>query len=225
MGRNRAKIPYVVLVSDFPLHGAENVVVFFLEHIGINAVECLSRFIILLVLRHLVDEEQRQNLDALMEKLTLPLQVRKNRFADLNAAELVFTDLADHISGKDFDAVQELHRVVASVDSLDHKADLVLIQTAGIIIEVVTNTDCRIFLADAGRALVIKLNGCCGVCFGKVDAFQINKAIGRRTAGLRDALDGDLLDQPFVVRLHCIKAVHHVIDAVRLMCCGISQRQ
>ena len=33
-----------------------------------------------------------------------------------NAAKLVFADLADHITGKDFDAVQELHRVVAAGD-------------------------------------------------------------------------------------------------------------
>ena len=58
MGRNRVQIPYVVLVSDFPLHGAENVVVFFLEHIRIDAVERMSSLVVLLVLRHLVDEKQ-----------------------------------------------------------------------------------------------------------------------------------------------------------------------
>ena len=36
MGGNCVQIPYVVLVSDFLLHGAENVVVFFLEHIRID---------------------------------------------------------------------------------------------------------------------------------------------------------------------------------------------
>ena len=69
-----------------------------------------------------------------MEKLTLPLQVRKNRFADLNTSELVFADLTDHISGKDFDTVQELYGVVASVDSLDNKSDLVLVQIAGVVV-------------------------------------------------------------------------------------------
>ena len=105
MGGNCVQIADIVLIADLPLHGAENVVVLFLEHIRIDAVERMPNLIILLVLRNFVDEEQGQDFDALMEKLTLPLQVRKNRFADLNAAKLVFTDLADHVTGKDFDTI------------------------------------------------------------------------------------------------------------------------
>ena len=217
MGRNRVQIPYVVFISNFPLHGAENVVVLFLEHIRINAVERMSSLVVLLVLCNFVDEEQRQDLDALMEKLTLPLQVRKNRLTDLNAAKLVFADLTDHISGKDFDAIQELHRVIASVDRFHHKADFVLIQITGIVVKIITDSDRRCFLADAGRALVIKLNSCRRVSFGKIDAFQIDKSFGCRAAGLRDAFNGNLLDQPLVVRFHRIKAIDHVINAVRLM--------
>ena len=105
VGRNRIQIPDVVLVADLPLHGVENVVVLFLEHIGVDAVERMPNLIILLVLRNLVDKEQGQDFDALMEKLPFPLQVRKNRLTDLNAAKLVFTDLADHVTGKDFDTI------------------------------------------------------------------------------------------------------------------------
>ena len=220
MGRNRVQIPYVVFISNFPLHGTEDVVVLFLKHIGIDAVKRMSSLVVLLVFCNLVDEEQRQNFDALMEKLTLPLQVRKNRFADLNASELVFADLTDHISGKDFDTVQELYGVVASVDRLDHKAFLILVELArlaGVVIEVVANTDRGGFLAKSLCSNVVKLNGRCRVSFGKVDAFQIDEALGCRAAGLCDALDGNFLDQLFVVRLHCIEAINHVINAVRLM--------
>ena len=58
MGGNCVQIPYVVLVPNFPLHGAENVVVLFLEHICIDAVERMPSLVVLLVLRNLVDEEQ-----------------------------------------------------------------------------------------------------------------------------------------------------------------------
>ena len=163
-----------------------------------------------------------------MEKLTLPLQVRQNRFADLNASELVFADLTDHISGKDFDTVQELYGVVASVDRLDHKAFLILVELArlaGVVIEVVANTDRGGFLAKSLCSNVVKLNGCCRVSFGKVDAFQIDEALGCRAAGLCDALDGNFLDQPLVVRLHCIKAINHIIDAVRLVSRGVAECQ
>ena len=58
MGGNCVQIPYVVLVADLPLHGAENVVVLFLKHICIDAVERMPSLVVLLVLRNLVDEEQ-----------------------------------------------------------------------------------------------------------------------------------------------------------------------
>ena len=57
VGRNRIQIPYVVLVSDFPLHGAENIVVLFFKHIRIDAIERMPSLIILLVLCNFVDEE------------------------------------------------------------------------------------------------------------------------------------------------------------------------
>ena len=146
--------------------------------------------------------------------------MRKNRLTDLNTAKLVFADLADHITGKDFDAVQELYGVIASVNGFDHKAFLVLVEfarLAGVVIEVVADTDRGGFLAKSLCSNVVKLNGCCRVCFGKIDAFQIDEALGRCAAGLRDALEGDFHDQQRVVRFHRIKAKDHVINAVRLM--------
>ena len=73
MGRNRIQIPNIILVSDFSLHGTENIAVLFLKYIGINTIGRMSRLVVLLVLCNLVNEKQRQNFDALMEKLALPL--------------------------------------------------------------------------------------------------------------------------------------------------------
>ena len=229
MGGNNLQITNVIIVTGSQLHRAYDVVVLFLKHIGVDAVERMPVLVILFVFFNPVDEEQRQNFDALMEKLTLPLQVRQNRFADLNASELVFADLTDHISGKDFDTVQELYGVVASVDRLDHKAFLILVELArlaGVVIEVVANTDRGGFLAKSLCSNVVKLNGSSRVLLLRdVDAFQIDESLGCRAAGLCDALDGNFLDQPLVVRFHCIKAVHHVIDAVRLVSRGVAERQ
>lgn len=152
--------------------------------------------------------------------------MRKNRFAYLNASELVFADLTDHISGKDFDAIQELHGVIPSVNGFYHKADLVLVKIAGIVIEIVADAHRCVLLANALRTLAVKLNGSSRVFLLRyVDAFQIDITLGCRAAGLCDALDGDFLDQPLVVRLHCIKAINHVIDAVRLVSRGVAERQ
>ena len=57
VGRNRVQIADVVLIADLPLHGAENVVVLFLEQIRIDAIERMPSLIILLVLCNFVDEE------------------------------------------------------------------------------------------------------------------------------------------------------------------------
>ena len=225
MGGNCVQIPYVVLVSDFPLHGAENIVVFFLKHIGVDAIEGLARLVILLVLGHLVNEEQRQDFDSLMEKLALPFQMGKNRFPNLNAAKLVIADLADHISCINLDTVQELHGVVPPVNVPNHKTIFIFVKVIGVIVEIISFGYCRRFLANTVGTFVVKLNGCCRVSFGKIDAFQVNKAIGCRAAGLGNALDGNFLDQPLIVRLHRVKAVHHVIDAVRLVGCGIAECQ
>ena len=91
--------------------------------------------------------------------------------------------------------------------------------------KIITDSDRRCLLADAGCALVIKLDGRRWGSFGKIDAFQIDKSLGCRAAGLGDALDGDFLDQPLIVRFHRVKAIDHVINAVRLMSGGVAQRQ
>ena len=57
MGGNFIQIPHIVVIAKFKLHRSEDIVVFFLKHIGINAVERTSRLIILLILRDLVDKE------------------------------------------------------------------------------------------------------------------------------------------------------------------------
>ena len=66
--------------------------------------------IVLLVLRHFVDEEQGQHFNPLAKQLTFPLDVRENGFPYLNAAQLLLADRADHIPGKQLLAVREFHR-------------------------------------------------------------------------------------------------------------------
>lgn len=166
MGGNFTQIPHIVVIAKFKLHRAEDIVVFFLKHIGINTVERTPRLIILLILRDLVDKEQGQHLDPLVEKLPFPLNMGEDGFADLNTPELVFTDLADDIARVDFHAVQKRHGIIPSVDCLDDIAVLVLIQIAGVIVQVVADPDRCGFLADAGYALEVKLNGCRRVCLG-----------------------------------------------------------
>ena len=121
------KILNVIFIAKFALHIAHNIVILFFKHLGINAVVRISCLIVLLVLCYLVDKKQAQYFDTLMEKLALPLDMRENCLADLNATELLFADFSDDIPCKNFDAVQELYRVIPAVDKLDNKSVFILI--------------------------------------------------------------------------------------------------
>ena len=160
-----------------------------------------------------------------MEELTLALDMGKDGLADLNAAQLLFADLADDVTRIDFNAVQKFYRVVPPVDKLNYKAVPILIQIAGVVVKIEPDADPHRLFADPRCTLVIKLQRCRRVCFGKIDALQIDIAFGRRTARFGDAFDGDLLHQPLVISLHRVQPINHIVDAVRLMRSGVTQRQ
>ena len=59
----------------------------------------LVGLVVVAVLGDLVDEEQRQHLDALGEERLLLLEVRLDRLADLDAADGRFVDVAGRLAG------------------------------------------------------------------------------------------------------------------------------
>ena len=113
--------------------------------------------------------------------------------------------------------------VIPSVDELDHKTVFVFLHTVGIIIEVEANPHLHSLFTNASSTLKVKLNGSSRIRFRQVDAFKVHIAVSRRAAGLRDTLDGNLLDQTLVVCFHCVQPVNHVVNAVRLVGGGVAQ--
>lgn len=182
-----------------------------------------AHLVILFVLGNLIDEEQAQHLDALVEKRTLPLDVGENRLSNLDAAELVFADLANDIPGENLHPVKKLHGVVPPIDELDHKAVFVLVQIAGVVVQVKANTHFHRLFAYTLCALEIKLQGGCGVGFGKIDSFQIDITLCGHAAGFSNAFHGNLFHQPLVVGLHGVQPIDHIVDAVRLVGGGVTQ--
>lgn len=76
VSRNCIKIADIVIaLAKFKLIILNYSLVFFLKHIRIDTVHRLSRFIILLVFCNFINEEKRQHLDSLMEKLSLTLDM------------------------------------------------------------------------------------------------------------------------------------------------------
>ena len=223
---NRVQIGAVLpIVKERALQGLHHILIFLLKHIRKDAVIGLPRGVILLVVRHFVDKEQAQHLDALVEELALPLDMTQDCLTDLQTAQLLLTDLANHIPCKDLLPVQEFHGIVASVDGLDHIADLVLIQSVGVVEKIEAYADSLGHLPQSRCALVVKLDRGRGIRLREVDALQIDIALCSRAPALRDALDGDLLNQTLVIGLHSVQPIDHVIDAVRSVGGGIAQGQ
>ena len=176
-GGNRRQVPQVFFIPDGKLHIVEYVLILFLKYLRINAIKWLASRIILLVLCHLINEEEGQHLDPLVEQLALPFKVGKDGLPDLKAAQLFLTDPPHDLTGKQLQPVQKLNMIVPSVDELHHKAVPVLLQSAGMVIEIVTNPYCSGYLTDTLCALTVKLDGGGGISFGKIDTFQIDIAL------------------------------------------------
>ena len=135
----------------------------------------------------------------------------QNRLPDLNAAQLVLVDLADHIAHIEFEAVQKLHRLIAAINALDDIIVAVFFQFVGVGVQVIPFAHNAGAGAHAGGAADIKLQAGFRCAVGEVEPFEIHIPFGRGRAGGADALDCDLFDQVPVVCLDRIQPVDHVV--------------
>ena len=143
-----AEIPRVYLfyrhiVQIFHIRRVKNIAVFvhhravlLLEDLPVLPKHGISVCIVLTVLRHLVDEEQRERLDPACEKPLLLLKMRDNRLTDLHPPEIRLRYVALHISRMERCTVQEKHRPRSGIDVLYHIA-LVLRHSAREMAEIV----------------------------------------------------------------------------------------
>ena len=134
LSRNGLQILHVVILTDANLQTSNDIIILFHKHLSINTVSRLSGFIINTIFCHFVNEKQGENLDTLIEQLPFSLYMGQNRLPDLNTAQLILADLANHIPGIDLDAIQKFHRIIASVDMGHHKTLFILLHIAGIIV-------------------------------------------------------------------------------------------
>ena len=221
--RNCLQVADVIILAQRKLHLADNILVLLLKHLCINTVVRLACGIVALVLVHFIYKEQAQHFNALVEQLTFPLKMRKDRFPNLDAAQLVLVHLADHISGKQSDTIQKFNVIITAINLFHHIAILIFVQIAGVVIEVEFQPNGARYFAQAGFSLAVELDCCRRVCLGKIDAFQIDESIRSGTAGFRNAFDHDFLDQTLIIGFHCIQPVDHVVDAVRAVGSRVAQ--
>ena len=165
--RDRLQIPEILVITNGKLHGAYDILVFLLKYGGVFAVDRLACGIIFAIVCHFVNEEQREDFDTLVKQLSLPLDMGEDGFPYLNTPQLVLVHGSNDIPGKNPDTVEELHQVISSIDLLDHKAVSVLLQSAGVVVKVVSNfDDAALFLRSAAGHLYLELQGGSGITFG-----------------------------------------------------------
>ena len=110
------EVSHICLVPDLALHHLDNAPILLLKHIRIDAVEGFARLVVLLILCHLVDEEQGQHLDTLVEQLALTLNMRQDCLPYLYTSQLFLADLAHDLARREFETVEKFNGIVAPVD-------------------------------------------------------------------------------------------------------------
>ena len=220
---NPREISLILLVVYSQLKRVNEVAIFFLKHVSIDTVYGLSGGVVLFIVGNFIDEEQRKNLDAARKERSFPLEMGKNRLANLNPPQLLFADFAEDIARDDPLSVGERDGVVTPIDPRDDKAGSVLFQLIGLIIHIEPFSNRHRFLANARCTFVIKLQRRSRrFVLREIDALQVKIPLRRRAAGDGDSLDRDLLDQLFIVCFHRVEAIDHIIIAVFLVRCRIA---
>ena len=179
------------------------------EDAGVVAEGVLA--VIVAVLGHLVDEEQREHLDPLGEQLALLVDVGADHLPDLDAPLRVVGHVRGHLPGGDEVAVAQLHDVANRIDVGDDQIAVGLEPTR----DVVQPRSCvqPLGLAlDASCGLHFHLDPCPGFgALGDLDRVQVEVSGASGQAFDRDAPHGDLLDQLLVVGVKGVEAVDLVV--------------
>ena len=227
-GTELVQIAEIGLVADLPLQLAYNAVVLFFKHLSVLAVAaCIIVAVIAAVFGHLINEKQAQYLDALTVQFLLPLDMRADGLADLDAPlERHHLFAAADLPGVQLQTIEERNRVVPPVNAV--RKDLepvgVLVQPVGQIIKIIAAADFPYHGACTGLALYLKAQPCGGgFVLIEVDALQIYIAVGGGAALQRYTQRGDLLHQMLVVGVHGVQTIHHIV--LFLMGGGIAQRE
>ena len=174
---------------------------------------------------NLVDEKEGEHFDALIEQLTFTLNMRKDCFADLNAAQLIFADFANNIASIYLDAVHKFYGVIAAIDTFDDKVILIFFHLAGIWVEIEAFIHSLRNFTNTRRTFDVKLNRSGWCSLREVNPFKVHVALGSCRTGFRYTLNGDLFNQTLIICLHSIKAIDHIIDAIAFMGGRIAQGQ
>ena len=185
-------------------------VVFFFEYLRVLSSD-FTLFIVAPIFGDLIDKEQRQNLDALVEKHLFFFKVRLHRLTNLDAPQCRLVHVARGFACLQLDAVGETDRIGMGIDIHDDEA-LVLVQLIRNGEEVIVFTKLAHHALDAIVLLYLQLDSCDRrFAGGNLDGLQIEVGIGAAQALDGNAAHRNFLHQLLVVRVQRIEAVDFVV--------------
>ena len=151
----------------------QNIDVLLLKHLAILAQNLIAVSVILAILGDLVNKEQGQALDAHVVQLFFFFKMRQNRFTNLNAAHILFGNIAHHIAGLDNLTVGKGHSAAQRVN-FGNGIALVLLHFLRNIVEIIADAKNTGFTVDGLVVGNFQLDFCHRRLFaGKYDLLQI----------------------------------------------------
>ena len=201
----------------------EDGVILFFEHDAEIAEQLVALLVVLAIVFDFVDEEQRQTLDPLIEKLFLLLEMRADGLADLNAAHIRLVDISDRLVRLERYTVEEDKLVAYGVDLLDDIPVLILVD--GLIfassrqcVKVVVDVHGARFSLYPRRMSYLKNYSRLGrLVVIELDVGKIDKPLSALEVAQFKAFDLDLFYKLFLI---CVQCVEHIDEIVRLLVRG-----
>ena len=164
-GRDRSQIAKIFSLSNTYLQIFYNVAILFFKHLCKDTITRFSVCIILFVMSNFINKKQRKDFDSLVIQLSFSLNVRENRFSNLNTAQLLLTNSTDHITSINFDTIQKLYRIITTINRLYYKVIMIFFHAVRLIIEVKSNSYCLSNFPNSRSTFIVKLNGCSRISF------------------------------------------------------------
>ena len=188
--------------------------VFRLEQRRVLPGRPLTRFVVLTVLRHLVDEEQRQHLDSATEQDPLPLQVRADRLADLQPPFVVLRDVPRRRARRQLQSVGQRQRIGARIDLRHRPPVAVLRHLSGQDEQVVPLTHSPPRFLRSGLAAHLQLHPSRRSALAlnaQLHPFDVQVTLCALQPAHLDAACRDLLHELLVVGVQRVQPVHRVV--------------
>ena len=189
----------------------QNTDIFLLEHLAVLTEHLVPIFIVLTVFCNLVDEEERQCLDALVKEFFFLLKVRKNSLSNLDTAHIFFRYITHNIASLDNFTVGKGYSATDGVN-LGNNVTLVLLHLLRDVIEVIADTENTGLTVNALIVCDFKFQlGHRRFFAGKNNLLQIEVLIGTTEVLNLKTLNLNLLNQSLVEGIQSIEHIHEVV--------------